>query len=94
MANNKGLSGIGLVHSLGERELCVGSSDTLWCDQNDCLSGSASVMGSALLLELLVQAASLFFPHGFHGDFYPLMGVCLSGLLELVTFIFLSNSQS
>lgn len=45
------------------------------------------VIGSGPSSELLGKAASLFFPHGLHGDFYPSVGVCLSGLPELVTFI-------
>lgn len=45
------------------------------------------VIRSGALLQLLGKAASLFFPHGLHGDFYPSVGVCLSGLPELLIFI-------
>lgn len=45
-------------------------------------------MGSGPLSELLSKAVSLFFPHGFQSDFYHSTGVCLSGLPELLTFIF------
>lgn len=45
------------------------------------------VIGSGPSSELLGKAASLFFPRGLHGDFYPSVGVCLSGLPELLTFI-------
>lgn len=89
--NRKGPCGIGWLgpaHSLGEHELSLGSAATLECNRNSSLSCSASVMGAGPLLELLVKAASLLFPHGFHGDFYPSIGVCLSAVPELLTFLF------